>query len=322
VQIWCFDVWLLSFIVVSFVGDKKKKATKSKSKKATEEVEEEEEEEEEDEDYEDEEEEEDDELSYDESEAGVPRKVVADAEEEDEDEEEEAKMPAKRKSKTPPRKAKAATPSKTATTSVDDLAGAVAGIGLEDAFSHSMNFVQPHMKFPHIEAGRKTINIELFVPALPNNFFRVRLLPCQQILHIQIKVPGIFVDKNRQTHALGGDDFNRNTHQNTAYSQCVDSVEETYDDGTSEGRRIDIWGAPMEFKLDFKCEEDIDWEVQFFPNDEGDLIDTLGGQQFFAVLVMKLTSVEKPKARNAGRVRVVTVPQAMEEEAADDDDDL
>ena len=205
---------------------------------------------------------------------------------------------------------------------MDDFAGAVAGIGLEDAFSHSMNFVQPQMKFPHIEAGRKTINIELFVPTLPNNFFRVRLLPCQQILHIQIKVPGVFVDKNRQMHALGGDEFNRNTHQNTACNQCIDSIEETYDDGSSDGGTVKIWGDPMEFNLPFKCEEEVDWEVQFFPNDEGDLIDTLGGQQFFAVLVMKLTSVEKPKARNAGRVRVVTVPQAMEEEAADDDDDL
>jgi len=189
-----------------------------------------------------------------------------------------------------------------------------------------MNFVQPNMKHGYADTGRETINAELMVPTLPNKFFRVRMSPCQMILRVQIKVPDIFVDKQQQLCALGGAGFNRNTHQNTAYNNCIDAIEEQCDDGAAtEDGSLNIWGDPMEFKLEFKCEEDVNWEVQFFPNDEEGLTDTLGGQQFFAILNIKLTSVEKPKARNAGRVRVITLPQAMDEDGTDgndDDDDL
>ena len=56
----------------------------------------------------------------------------------------------------------------------------------------------------------------------------------------------------------------------------------------------------------FSCKEEVDWEVQFYPsNDVDELMDALGGLQFFAVMTVDLVNIAKPKNRAVGGIRVV-----------------
>ena len=56
-------------------------------------------------------------------------------------------------------------------------------------------------------------------------------------------------------------------------------------------------------KVPVDCEEDIEWEIQFYINDEDELMDQLGGVQFFSILSVDLTAIAKARAQ--GRARVI-----------------
>ncbi len=57
----------------------------------------------------------------------------------------------------------------------------------------------------------------------------------------------------------------------------------------------------MSMALPFGCEERIvEWEVQAYPNNLGELSDDLGGQQFFACLDITLWKLPSTKCKTTG----------------------
>ena len=118
--------------------------------------------------------------------------------------------------------------------------------------------------------------------------------------------------------AFCGKNFNDDTHQNTAYTEAVDAIKTEFEDDAVGGDTV-VWSKPIQIKAGFKCEEELEWEVQMYPNNLGNLIDQLGGQQFFAVLMARLTSIKKPKARVTGGFRVIAPPDDEDEDAMEEE---
>jgi len=123
-------------------------------------------------------------------------------------------------------------------------------------------------------------------------------------------------DKNRQLHE-GDAEFTDDSHQNTFCQKCVEAVEAKCDNGDKE---LTVWGDPVEFNLGIKCEEELNWEIQCFPNDLAELTDLFGGQHFFALMFCETTGIEKPTVRNTGCSRVVTIPTGGEDTEEEDPD--
>ena len=124
------------------------------------------------------------------------------------------------------------------------------------------------------------------------------------MLQLLIVVPDMFPSKTRLTDAHGGDaDLNASTHKNTAYKKLVEALEVDYE--PEDGSDRNFVGQPQLVKVPVDCEEDIEWEIQFYSNDEDELTDQLGGVQFFSILSVDLTAIAKPKARAQGRARVI-----------------
>jgi hypothetical protein len=192
-------------------------------------------------------------------------------------------------------------------------------LGLRDPYD--MTFKMPNIRFSHKLDSRQRFTVETFVPLLPNSYYRPKISPEGMKLWIYLRVPNFFVAKNRQLKAFRGEaNFNDNTHLNTAYGTVADKILEDFDNGGEEDDSLIIWNPePMEVDLPFKCEEEIAWEVQLFPNNLGELTDECGGQQFHGLLICQCTSVEKPRARARGGRRVVTDEDEDAEMGGDDD---
>ena len=238
-----------------------------------------------------------------ESDEGSLEGFVDESSEEEKEEEKEEEMPPRKKTSSkspqrPPAKKKAAP------AAVDDVTAGMQGMGVSEKKSFSMDFQCPHMLFVHTVDQREHVEIQFYVPTLPNIHFRPRRHPeIADKLLLGIVVPPFFPDKERLNVVFGQEaDFNQSTHMNTAYKKLADDVAEVFDDGSPE---ITYIGKPQEVDLPFSCEEEVDWEVQFYPNDVDELTDALGGLQFFAVMTVDLVNIAKPKNRAVGGIRVV-----------------
>ena len=226
------------------------------------------------------------------------------AEDESSEEEEEKKMPAKKStSKTPPRKKP--TPKKAPATGVDDVVDGLAAMDITSRQSYNLGMVAPYLMYSHMVDEREHLKIEYYVPALHRSSFLPRRHPSDpNKLLGGVVVPSLFADKERQNLVHHGDaDFNQNTHMNTSFKKLLEQVYSDLDDGNPGGPSF--LGQPIESVLPYPCEEEIDWEVQYYPIDNDDLTDDIGAEQFFAVLTVSLISIVKPKHRAAGRSRVI-----------------
>ena len=261
---------------------------------------------------------------------------LAEFEKEDLADIQEEKMPARKKApKTPPRPTRRSsrtptrTPTRTAASSIPDPPQEEVEV-VEDLTSlmntltvggnvldpYSMMYLFPRLRYQYTMNRRQTENIELFVPTMPNEYFRPFMDPSGMSLSLSIRIPKFFTSAKRQLSAFSEDaTFTSNTHANTAYQAVSQQVRDDHDDGDVENA---IWSEPLEYPLSMKCEEDILWEVQFFQNNLGDLTDELGGQQFFAVLVIRCTSVVKPKSANKGGTRVISKDLDESDEVEED----
>ena len=129
------------------------------------------------------------------------------------------------------------------------------------------------------------------------------------MLLVGVVCPDFFPHKDRLNVVhTGENNFNASTHKNTSYKKLCEVVDMACDDGS---QTITYIGPPMKIKLPFGCEEEFEWEVQYYPNDNEELTDTLGGMQFHAVLTCELISLTKPKNRRTGRIRVIGGVQPM-----------
>jgi hypothetical protein len=222
--------------------------------------------------------------------------------------EEEQKMPAqqpkpRQKSRTPPRKAAGGG---------DDLVRSMNKLAITS--SYSLNFVCPYIMFQHARAERDCVTCEFLVPTLGEENFRV-LVPVtnRSTLQVLLTIPGIFVEKTRHDRVHRGDvAFNQNTHENTAYKKLVEKISSDFDDGSPT---INYVGKIQEIELPFACEEDVEWEISYFPIHNEAVSNDLG-LQFYSILTVILTSQVKPKVKRRALVRVV-----MDEEEGDGDGD-
>ena len=118
-------------------------------------------------------------------------------------------------------------------------------------------------------------------------------------------IPEMFPGVDRLDQAHGNNQgFNDSTHMNTAYKKLANATKDQFDNDVN--REIVYCGDPQQVELPFPCEDDtLAFEVQYFPNDEDELTDALGGLQFHSVLSVVVRAIHKPKQRVAGGIRVV-----------------
>ena len=221
-----------------------------------------------------------------------------------------AKTPPRSAKKTPPRSAK-----KKAEAAINQVTSAVYALSVEDEKLYSFQFIFPKVAYTHITNRRKVYTVELFVPTLPNSYFRPGVKNDGCILAVSARCPDIIVHPKRQVVTFQDqDDFNDNTHANTAYQEVANSTlaDEKYNDGSDE---LQLWSDQIEFILPFKCEQELRWEVQNVPNNLEGITDELG-QQYFSILAIRCISVEKPKSLNRGGRRIIA-----NLDGDDDDDD-
>jgi hypothetical protein len=114
-------------------------------------------------------------------------------------------------------------------------------------------------------------------------------------------VPALFITNEKgaiQSNA-GVVGFNEDTHYAQAHREQCEDIQAAF------GLKNAIIGKPMQIDMPFICEERIvDWEIQAYPNDLGDLTDDLGQQQFHALLVVFARKL-RTKRKTTGGFRVV-----------------
>jgi hypothetical protein len=250
----------------------------------------------------------------DEEEGGDEEEDVEDNDEEDSGEEEDMV-------KTPPRKPKPTTKAKALPkprfADVDDLAYSVSRMKVDPGYS--MDFAFPHVIYTYQRDGVDYCSVDMLVPPLLQASFKPFVSDDLSSVRVDVKLPRIFIRKNRLLQA--DENLDENNTKAAAFERQCQIIKENFDFADEI-----IGKNPYTVATPFKVEPAIvEWEVLYFPNQSEELTDLVGQQQFYAVLTMELRSVEKPKQRRAGRGRVIGVdpdpdeqPQAMQQ----DDDGL
>lgn len=212
----------------------------------------------------------------------------------DEESDEEEIMP-----KTPASSKKKATPKKA--TAEGDLSSRMSRMQVSASKEFSMSFKCPYILSQYNEGVDQMVKVELFVPTLPQSFFLPDVVDAGKQLEVRVQVPNFFADEDRviesNNHVAG---FNQNTHEAQAFKDVCERIDTHY------GMSNEIFGdEPQLIVLPFVCEERVvEWEVQAYPNDDDDLTNNLGGQQFYLVMRVVLRKL-KTKRRTAGGFRVV-----------------
>ena len=137
----------------------------------------------------------------------------------------------------------------------------------------------------------------------------------------------MFPKANRLMRAHGEDTFTADTHKATAFEVISEEVQDKYNLKDDEDAKINSGGQVI--KLPFKCDEEIvDWEIQYFGNNDAALVHDLRSKAFYAILTVEVMSVIKPKKKKRGSTRVFTVvgsdteEEQEEEEEYDEDDEM
>ena len=201
-----------------------------------------------------------------------------DEEEEEEEEESNKKMPPKKKPivlATPPRKKKAAAVDDAATSANESLQK----MSLRSDKAWSFVSKWPYMMVQYMKNGCRHLCVELLVPTRMRKDFKVDTDGSS--LSVAEAVPSFFYDKERPMTAYADDQaFNEDSHKATAFEDIVQEVSE---DTNFEDV---VWAEPMKLTLPFQCDNEFvdDWELLRFFNEDEDLTDELGGQQFYTIL--------------------------------------
>lgn len=205
------------------------------------------------------------------------------------------KIPSKRATPSKPRK----TPSEDSTTG-EDLPSRMSDMALSNAPMFSMDFQLPFILSVFNEQLDQMVKVEVLVPTLPKEFFLPDIISGGKKMEVSIQVPPFFVDEGRVIASNAGvAGFNQNTHQAQAFKDQCEVIHE------SNGMKNTIFGKPMEIAMPFVCEERIvDWEIQAYRNELGNLTDDLGQEQFHAVLVVIARKLRN-KRKTTGGFRVI-----------------
>ena len=123
---------------------------------------------------------------------------------------------------------------------------------------------------------------------------------------------------------MGQDTFTADMHKATAFEDISKVAQEKYNLKDDEDAKINSGGQVI--KLTFKCDEEIvDWEIQYFGNNDAALANDLGSKAFYAILTVEVMSIIKPKKKKCRSTRVFTVVDSDtedEQEAEEDEDDV
>lgn len=178
--------------------------------------------------------------------------------------------------------------------------------------TYSMEFKQPFILTTYNEGDDRMCTIHVIALTMPKENFIPEVVDVGKRLEIRMRVPGFFLDEGLIIELKSGvKGFNKNTHQAQSFKSVCEAIDEQY----GMLARKPVFGHAMIIALPFVCEERVvEWEIQAYPNNMGDLTDDLGGQQFFACLTITLRML-KTKRATTGNFRVIgEVPGRMQEE--------
>jgi hypothetical protein len=170
-----------------------------------------------------------------------------------------------------------------------------------------MDFTLPYMIHVYKENHDTIVTVDLLVPTYPKDYFIPDVIDNGSTLQLRTRIPEFFPNEGRVLAAHGGDGFNQNTSQAQAFKDCCEEIDQHF------GFVDTIYGDnPQVIPLPFKVEERIlNWEVQGYQNNLGNLTDDLGGQQYHFTLSIDLMKL-KTKRRTEGGFRIVG--SAMEDD--------
>jgi len=162
-----------------------------------------------------------------------------------------------------------------------------------------MNVFFPHILYTYIEDGLRRVTIDFLVFGQSKESFRPKVISDGTVFQLGMVIPPFFVKEDRLMQAYQRDQsFTEDTHKATALQEVVGrhtahlDIEEP------------VMADPMQVKLPFKCEEDIaEWEMIAYDNEDA-FNEEVGTNQYFFVLAVTLTGVDKvKKCQKAGKFR-------------------
>jgi hypothetical protein len=154
----------------------------------------------------------------------------------------------------------------------------------------NMNFFFPHILYTYIEEDVRMITIDFLVIGQSKSAFRPRVVSDGHVFQLGMVVPNFFAQEDRLQVAHHHDaGFNEDTHKATALREIVAKYTDSLD------AEEPLMGEPMQVKLPFKVEEEIEkWELLAFDNSE-EFSTEVGIEQYYFVLTVDLIGVEKVK---------------------------
>jgi hypothetical protein len=198
----------------------------------------------------------------------------------------------------------------------------------------NMSYQHPFMMYSYIEDGCKRVALDFLVPPMAQKNFISKVTSGGMEVQLTTIVPKFFVSCNRLMLAkVLDEDFNEDTHRATSFEEASDKLTKSFgiEDLDDEDDVLNqIVGEPQRVKMPFKVEDDIEWGVQAFVNDDPMLThDCNNNEQMFFVVSIELVSVEKRKEKKKGTFNVIGSPNKKatkkkgrkKNEDEDDDDD-
>jgi hypothetical protein len=228
--------------------------------------------------------------------------------EEEDDEDTMAKKTPKKAAAANSKGASAPSPAAGAATSEDDLSTRMNRMSMRSNTTTapagtgrrwSMEYQCPWLLTEHNEGSDTMLTAEIFVPMFPRDHFIPDITNGGSTLELQTSVPRLFIDQSRVLTANASTGFNENTYKAQAFRAVCEEIDAHFNMMPS------IYGRPQSIPLPFQVEERIvNWEIQAYVNENDELTDGLGSQQFFAILTVEMRKL-RTKRRTTGGFRVI-----------------
>ena len=156
----------------------------------------------------------------------------------------------------------------------------------------------PYIQYGFIEGNRRRVCVDFLIYGMSKKDYCLKVINGGKALQLGMVVPSFFTDPNRLQIANEDDTgFNTRTHKATAFQEVVSKLNDALDNEEP------LLADPMKVSLLYPCEDEFEWEVLGFENEDLERNDDMEQQQqHFFILSVDLISTTGNRRRKVASV--------------------
>lgn len=168
----------------------------------------------------------------------------------------------------------------------------------------SMAISFPYIQYGFIEGNRRRVCVDFLIYGMSKKDYRLKVINGGKALQLGMVVPSFFTDPNRLQIANEDDTgFNTRAHKAIVFQEVVSKLNDALDNEEP------LLADPMKVSLLYPCEDEFEWEVLGFENDDLEWNESMEHQQHFFILSVDLISTIKVgKQKKKGGFRMLGSP--------------